>query len=217
MKKIIGYSLFFIVLTIGFLVAVFWDRDLSAKPATISYVKPFSFITQDERLFTEQDMRGKVSVVEYFFTTCKSICPKMNKNMAEIYEEFKDEPDFQIVAYTCDPETDSASRLRHYADSMGIDTKKWHLLTGRKDSLYYTARNSYLLDDPKNNFEKIEDQFLHTQFFALVDKGGNVRGQVYDGLKKDEIAQLKKNIKLLLKEKEGHSGFANSIFTNNPN
>jgi len=99
---------------------------------------------------------------------------------------------------------------------MKIDTKKWVLLTGRKDSLYQMARNSYLLDDPKNNFEKIEDQFIHTQFFALVDKSGKVRGQIYDGLKADELEKLKKDIGILLKEK-ATGNFVNGIFTNNPN
>jgi protein SCO1/2 len=149
-------------------------------------------------------MLGKVSVVEYFFTTCKGICPKMNANMKTVYEAYKDQPDFMIVAHTCDPERDSAARLKVYADSMKIDTHKWILLTGRKDSLYQAARNSYLLDDPKNNLEKIEEQFIHTQFFALVDRDGKVRGQVYDGLKQAELETLKKDIAALLAEKSDH-------------
>ena len=97
-----------------------------------------------------------------------------------------------------------------------MDNHKWVFLTGRKDSLYHAARNSYLLDDPKNNLTDISQQFLHTQFFAVVDKSGHVRGQVYDGLKKDELAQLKDDVKTLLAEKAGPDGFANSIFSNNP-
>ena len=97
-----------------------------------------------------------------------------------------------------------------------MDERKWVFVTGRKDSLYNMARNSYLLDDPKNSVEKIEDQFLHTHFFALVDKNGQVRGQVYDGLKQDELNKLKEAIKTLLNEKAGNSNFSNGIFTNNP-
>lgn len=119
-----------------------------------------------------------------------------------------------ILAHTVEPETDSVARLKFYADSMKIDTKKWVLVTGRKDSLYNSARSSYLLDDPKNNLEKIEDQFIHTQFFALVDKKGQVRGGVYDALKEDEMKKLSKDIKDLLKETS--NGFVNSVFTNNP-
>jgi protein SCO1/2 len=89
-------------------------------------------------------------------------------------------------------------------------------LTGRKDSLYNIARSAYLLDDPKNSLDKIEDQFIHTQFFALVDKDGKVRGQVYDGLKSAELEQLKKDIRILLDEKAGTGNFVNGIFNNNP-
>jgi protein SCO1/2 len=161
-------------------------------------------------------MKGKVCVVEYFFTTCKGICPQLNANMRTIYNTFKDKPDFMIVSHTSDPERDSAAVLKHYADSLQVDTRKWVFLTGRKDSLYATARYSYLLDDPKNSVDKIEDQFIHTQFFALVDRNGEVRGQIYDGLKENELKQLKEDISKLLKETSGASGFSNSIFTNNP-
>ena len=124
--------------------------------------------------------------------------------MKNIYEQFKDEPGFIILAHTSQPETDSVARLKFYADSMKINTKKWVLLTGRKDSLYSMARSSYFLDDPKNNLESIEDQFIHTQFFALVDKNGKVRGGVYDGLKPDEMKKLSIDIKDLLQEKSAN-------------
>ncbi|MFX4906733.1 hypothetical protein ABTB94_20395, partial [Acinetobacter baumannii] len=99
---------------------------------------------------------------------------------------------------------------------MKIDPHKWLMVTGRKDSLYQIARTAYLLDDPKNSVEKIEDQFIHTQFFALVDKEGKIRSQIYDGLKKDEIEKLKKDIRILLNEKQGNGNFINGIFNNNP-
>ena len=204
----LAYLLFFIVLVLGFYFFLFRGNDFwKAKLPVISYVRPFRFTTQDGLSYTEKDMLGKVSVVEYFFTTCKGICPRMNASMRTVYDAFKTEPDFMIVAHTCDPERDSAARLKIYADSMKIDTQKWVLLTGRKDSLYQAARGSYLLDDPKNNLEKIEDQFIHTQFFALVDRDGKVRGQVYDGLKQDELDKLKKDIATLLKEKSEHGNF----------
>jgi protein SCO1/2 len=136
--------------------------------------------------------------------------------MKSVYAQFKDEPNFMILSHTCDPERDSAARLKVYADSLKVDTKKWIFLTGRKDSLYQIARSAYLLDDPKNNVEKIEDQFIHTQFFALVDKDGKVRSQVYDGLKQEELDRLQKDIKTLLKEKAGTGNFVNGVFNNNP-
>ncbi len=136
--------------------------------------------------------------------------------MKKVYEVFKNEQDFLIVSHTCNPGTDSVPVLKHYADSLKVDTKKWVFLTGRKDSLYQQARSSYLLDDPKNSVEKIEDQFIHTQFFALVDRDGKVRGQVYDGLKMEEMERLQNDIRRLLKENSGKGNFMNSIFNNNP-
>jgi protein SCO1/2 len=137
----------------------------------------------------------------------------MNTNLRPIHEAFAAESRFVIVSHTCDPETDSSARLKVYADSLKVDTKRWWFLTGRKDSLYNIARNSYLLDDPKNNLQSIEDQFLHTQFFALVDKNGQVR-KIYDGLKKTELDELKKDIKGLLEEPVDQTRFRNNLFGN---
>jgi len=95
--------------------------------------------------------------------------------------------------------TDSLSVLKHYADSLEASTTNWWFVTGSKDLLYKTARESYLLDDPKNNSKNIEEQFLHTQFFTLVDRQGRVRG-VYDGIKKEEVDQLMKDITELIAE-----------------
>lgn len=216
-KKWLWYLAFFLVLVAGFYYFLFRGTDnWKKKLAVISYVKPFRFTNQDGQPFTERDMQGKVCVVEYFFTTCKGICPKLNTNMKKLYTIFGNEPDFLIVSHTCNPETDSVPRMKVYADSLQVNTRKWVFLTGRKDSLYQMARSSYLLDDPKNNVEKIEDQFMHTQFFALVDKTGKVRGQVYDGLKQDEVEKLGKDIRTLLNEKSSSGNFVNGVFNNNP-
>jgi len=216
-KKVFIYLGFFLLLVLCFWFFLFYGTDTwKTKLPVLSYVKPFSFKNQDGVAFTQKDMLGKVVIVEYFFTTCKGICPAMNTNMKKIYNEFKDEPNFMIVSHSCDPERDSVTQLKHYADSLKVNTRKWVFLTGKKDSLYYMARNSYLLDDPKNSLEKIEDQFIHTQFFALVDKDGKVRGQIYDGLKKEELALLKEDVSLLLKEKSGNGNFVNGVFNNNP-
>jgi protein SCO1 len=216
-KKLIGYGIFFVVLTGLFLLFSFWGTDnWRAKSPTISTVQPFAFLNQDGKEVTEADMQGKVVLVNFFFTTCKGICPKMNGNMHKIYNQFIDEPDFMILSHTSDPETDSVPVIKRYADSLKVDERKWVFLTGRKDILYKQARNSYLLDDPKNNLVNINDQFLHTQFFALVDKNGDVRAQVYDGLKKDELEKLQDDIRTLLKEKANSTTFSNNLFGNNP-
>jgi protein SCO1/2 len=216
-KKTLIYIVFFVLLLAGFYFGLrlttpgFGD----VKLPVLSYVQPFSFINQDNHAITEKDVAGKVYIAEYFFTTCKGICPKMNTNMKKLYETFKNEKGFLILSHTVDPETDTVARMKRYADSLGANTGNWWFLTGKKDSLYRAARISYLLDDPKNSNDKIEDQFIHTQFFALVDKSGRVR-KIYDGLKKDELDELEKDIPKLLNEKAG-SSFVNSLFNNNPN
>jgi len=195
------YLLFFTVLLLTFYYFVFRGTDnWKVKMPILSYVQPFSFTNQDGAAVTDKNLLNKITVVEYFFTTCKGICPKLNTNMKHVYEIYKNEPDFQILSHTCNPDTDSVSVLKHYSDSLQVNTQKWIFLTGRKDSLYQMARGSYLLDDPKNNVEKMEDQFIHTQFFALVDRQGKVRGKIYDGLKVLEVEQLKQDISKLLKE-----------------
>ncbi len=201
-KKLGVYLLFFALLLAGFYYFLFKGTDnWKVQLPVLSYVQPFQFTNQDGNSFTDKELLNKITVVEYFFTTCKGICPKLNTNMKDIYAIYKNDADFQIVSHTCNPGTDSVPVLKRYADSLGVDTKKWIFLTGRKDSLYQMARGSYLLDDPKNNVEKIEDQFMHTQFFALVDRNGKVRGKIYDGLKALEIEQLKQDIAKLLKDK----------------
>ena len=216
-KKQIFYTGFFIVLALAFylvLSAVIPGFNKRSVPP-VSYIRPFSFLTQDGQRFTEKDVAGKVYVAEYFFTTCKGICPKMNRNMKTVFEKFKNENDFMILSHTVDPDTDSVGRMKQYADSMGADSKKWVFLTGRKDSLYSAARLSYLLDDPKNNNGNMEEQFIHTQFFALVDKNGSVR-RIYDGLKQDELNELMKDIDKLLAEQGNEKRSVNSLFNNNP-
>jgi len=215
-NKLILYVGFFIVLFAVYMYFVFSQTDISQSslPVVNNNVDNFVFTDQNGKKITERDVDGKVYVTEYFFTTCKGICPRMNNNMYKIYETFRDENDFMIISHTSDPETDSAAVLKRYSDSLKVDTRKWVFLTGRKDSLYNQARISYLLDDPKNNVTNINDQFLHTQFFALIDKNGNMRGGVYDGLRQEDMDKLKSDVQILLKEKAGNGNFTNHLFGN---
>jgi protein SCO1/2 len=144
-------------------------------------------------------MKGKVAVVNYFFTTCTGICPKMNNNLKPPYESFRDNADVLFLSFTSDPARDSAARLRHYADSMQVDTKRWQFLTGSKDSLYKTARYSFKLDDPANFASSESVDFLHTQFVALVNRKGEVV-KIYDGLKPSELKTMNSDIKNLLQD-----------------
>jgi protein SCO1 len=200
-KKIWFYCLFFLVLIIGFyfmLTKLIPGYGKVGLPQ-LNKVQSFSFVDQNGETITNRNVEGKVYLAEFFFTTCPGICPKMNTNLRPVYEKYKNEPDFLILSHTVNPSTDNVARLKQYADSMGVKVPHWLFLTGPKDSLYLAARLSYLLDDPKNNFSPIDEQFIHTQFFALIDKNGYVRS-IVDGLKKDEIAEMEKEIDGLLKE-----------------
>ena len=200
-KKQIFYLAFFGILVVGFFIVLLVLIPGFAKPRfpPIGSVQSFAFTNQDGTRITDRDIQGKVVAVEYFFTTCTGICPRLNNNMRKLYNEFKNDDGFLILSHTCDPETDSVARLKKYADSMQVNTQRWQFLTGRKDSLYYMARESYKIDDPANNPQNIEDDFLHTQFIALVDREGKVT-KIYDGLKQSELSEMSKEIKRLLKD-----------------
>ena len=171
----------------------------------MSYVQNFSFTDQNGQNVTEKNVDGKVYVTNYFFTTCKGICPKMNFNLKGVYDQFKNDKDFAIISHSSMPETDSVPLLKDYEEKMlpndHNNPAKWYFVTGSKDSLYKMARQSYLLDNDKNNSQNIQEAFIHTQFIALVDQKKRVRG-IYDGLKPDEIAQLEKDIAKLLTGKD---------------
>jgi protein SCO1 len=198
-RKLILYGIFFAVLIAGFFAALSFSIPGFMRPKLppISTVQPFAFTTQDGKSFTEKDIAGKVVATNFFFTTCKTVCPRMNNNLMPVYRKYGSNPDFLLLSHTSDPERDSAPVLKHYADSLKIDTDKWIFLTGRKDSLYAAARHSYKIDDPANYVQKIEDDFLHTQFVALVNKKGEVV-KIYDGLKASEMRELEKDIDKLL-------------------
>lgn len=197
-KKVILYLAFFGVMVAIYLYLLDANTDMGKpKLPVLNTVMPFSFVRQDNDTISQKDVSGKVYIAEYFFTTCKGICPKMNRNMVKVYGELKNEKNFLILSHTVDPETDSVGKLKRYADSLGASPQNWWFLTGTKANLYKAARESYLLDDPKNSSKNITDQFLHTQFFALVDKNGQVRG-IYDGIKKEEVDQLINDTRILL-------------------
>ena len=189
------YTGFFIVLVIVFFV---WIKDYLVPEKYISEVQQFRFTNQDGKDFSNKDVEGKVYVAEFFFTTCEAICPQMHGNMKKVYDELKNEKDFLIVSHTCMPETDTVPRLRVYADSMQVDTQKWVFLTGRKDSLYNMARFSYTIDNPEYYVAKPTDFFMHTQFWALVNKKGQVI-KIFDGLKESEADQMIARIRKMLK------------------
>src|SRR4029079_4771063 len=121
-RKTVFYIIFFLFLVLAFyavLINVIPGFTKSKLPP-ISYVQPFSFTNQDGKRVTQSDVEGKVYLANYFFTTCKSICPRMNNEVKKVYEHFRKENGFLILSHTSDPETDSSSRLKWYADSVGV-------------------------------------------------------------------------------------------------
>lgn len=243
-KRVLIYVGFFVVLLGVFYLLLFQDYDFSKSNLQVrnDNVEAFSFINQDGKNITQREVDGKVYVAEYFFTTCKGICPIMNANMRRVYEAYKDEPGFMILSHTCMPETDSVPVLKAYEAKMinGKLEKKadgsfeieydsttqtanpknfntnWNFVTGNKAALYKMARQGYGIDNGKPDTTQIQDQFIHTQFFALVDKQGRVRGMVYDGLNNEEVDKMIADIKGLLKEKVTSRTFMNG-FSNTPN
>ncbi|MBL0055059.1 MAG: SCO family protein [Chitinophagaceae bacterium] len=241
-SKIWIYVIFFAVLLAGFYLLL--PKEMLKKaslPVLNAQVPAFNFTDQNGKAFSEKNVEGKVYVAEFFFTTCKGICPKMNANMRRVFDAYKDEPEFMIVSHTCMPETDSVPLLKAYetrmiysdlvkntdgsfkfsSDSTANDkqqtaNKNWTFVTGDKASLYQMARQGYLIDNNKpDSLQNINDQFIHTQFFALLDKNRRVRG-IYDGLQEADIQKLLGDIKDLLSEKVDHPRFMNG-FNNNPN
>ncbi len=238
-KKSWFYIIFFAVLLSVFFAFVMKDYDFSASSLGVinPAVPAFSFVNQDGKNISQKETDDKVYVVEYFFTTCAGICPKMNANMRRVYDAYKDKNDFMIISHTCMPEVDSVPVLKAYEQKMinglliknddgvysmsnapitqNLQNTNWNFVTGSKDSLYKMARVGYIIDNQKpDSAQNIADQFIHTQFFALVDRYRRVRG-IYDGLKEEEIQKLLLDIKSVMKEKVDHTRFITG-FSNSP-
>ncbi|WP_053978130.1 SCO family protein [Mangrovimonas xylaniphaga] len=142
-------------------------------------VPDFSFVDQNGNQITNKDYEGKVYVVEFFFTTCPSICPKMNKNLVQIQNEFKEFADFGVASFTINPEHDTTEVLKAYADNYGITNPNWHLMTGDKDAIYDLANIGFNLYTGEN--EEVAGGFEHSGNFALIDKNGFIRSRVVAG------------------------------------
>ncbi|MBV8254875.1 MAG: SCO family protein [Chitinophaga sp.] len=202
-----GLIIFFVVLSVAFLgyagYVIKGERGtflgvekLPILGAPGHTVPGFSFTDQTGKTRTQEDVKGKIYVSEYFFTTCTGICPKMNANMEKVYAKYKDNPNFLILSHTVDPEHDSVPVLKAYAAKHGADDKNWWFLTGDKKDLYRLARQGYLVDDGTPSGD---EDFVHTQWFALVDKQGQIRG-LYEGTKEKDVYKLIADIDRLMGE-----------------
>lgn len=181
-------------------------------------VPEFSFTNQNGKVVTNKDYEGKVYVIEFFFTTCPTICPRMNNNLVQIQNEFKGFENFGVASFTINPEHDTSEVLNAYAKTYGITNPNWHLLTGDKEAIYKLANEGFYIYAAEN--KAVEGGFEHSGNFALIDKNGFIRSRkdefgnpiIYyrgvtsevegtdDNGEKEQISILKEDIKTLLNE-----------------
>ena len=162
----------------------------------------FSFFNQDGKVITDKNVSGKVFVAEYFFTTCGTICPKMNVQMQRVQKAYLGNSNFKILSFTVNPEIDTVEQMKLYATSHAAIADQWHFLTGEKTKLYELARKSFFVLKPSEsqNLGDAGSDFIHTNNFVLVDQQMRIRGY-YDGTSAKEVDQLIKDISIVLNAK----------------
>lgn len=171
------------------------DRELDS----FHRISPFSLTNQEGDLVTEKSFRDKIYVVDFFFTICPGICPKMTTNMMLLQDKFINDDEILLLSHSVNPEQDSVPVLKRYAEENGILSHKWHLVTGTQQEIYTLGRQDYFVEEDLG-LTKENDDFLHTENFVLIDKNRHIRG-IYNGLNKAAINQLIADIGTLKKEK----------------
>lgn len=161
----------------------------------------FSFLNQNNEEITQAFVKNKVFVAEYFFTTCGSICPIMNKQMKRVQAAYSDNEGLKILSFTVNPEIDTVEQMKRYALEHKADDHQWQFLTGNKEKLYALARKSFFVLKPAEaeNLGDAGSDFIHTNNFVLVDRKRRIRGY-YDGTSKTSVDSLIHDIGRLLEE-----------------
>ncbi len=172
-----------------------WYEAEALVPQGFHQIPAFSLINQSGDNITEKSLDGKITVVDFFFTSCPGICPKMTDNMSLVQEAFLDDDKIMILSHSVTPNYDSVPVLKEYAQKKKIVEGKWHLLTGDRDEIYGLGRNSYFAEEDLGLVKSLND-FLHTENFVLVDGNRHIRG-IYNGLNKTAIQQLITDIRTL--------------------
>lgn len=178
------------------------ERDGKPVIDTIyAQVPSFNFVDQFGRDFTDRDVKGKILVVDFFFTRCGTICPKMSVQMQQLQLKLDDSAfkDVLFLSHTVDPEHDTPEVLREYARKLQADSARWKFLTGDKADLYLQGSEGYLLAAREDVMA--EGGFLHSEKFVLVDKDRHIRGY-YDGTTMEGMNAVAADIKMLLKEEK---------------
>lgn len=176
---------------------IFGERKVVNGDTLFHRIAPFAFVDQDSAVVTNDTFRGKVYVADFFFTSCRTICPIMKTQMLRVYEATRDMPDVQIISHTIDPEYDTVALLRDFSKRLGVESGRWHFVTGVKDSIYKIAQTSYFATALEDKSEP--DGFIHSGAFLLIDRQGRIRGK-YDGTKEEEVNRLIVDIKKLRRE-----------------
>lgn len=173
---------------------IFGQRDVVGTDTVYHTIAKFSFVDQDSTLITNETFKDKIYVTDFFFTSCRTICPIMKTQMLRVYEATKEMPDVLILSHTIDPEYDTVALLHDFAERLDVESKRWHFVTGAKDSIYKIAQTSYFATAMEDKTEP--DGFIHSGAFLLIDKKGRIRGK-YDGTKEEEVNRLIMDIKKL--------------------
>ena len=157
----------------------------------------FAFVDQNGDTVTNADFEEKIYVVDFFFTHCPTICPKVTAQLLRVYERFKDSATVRLLAHSIDPKRDSVGRLRDYAEKLGAKAPKWHFVTGERDSIYSIADDYFSIakEDPKS-----PGGFDHSGRLILVDKNRHVRS-FCDGTDAEDVDRFMKDMEQLLREK----------------
>jgi protein SCO1/2 len=157
-------------------------------------VANFSLVNQDGKTVTQDDFNNKVYVADFIFTTCEGICPLMSNQMERVAGAYKENPKVKILSHTVKPWEDSVSVLKEYAELHHANPSQWNFVTGDLHTINDLAFTSYMVSDTSS-------EFVHTQFFALVDPERRIRG-FYDGTDSTEVKKLIDDIALLLKAED---------------
>jgi protein SCO1 len=179
------------------LLPIFGEREVEGSDTVYHTIAPFAFVDQDSSLVTNETFKKKIYVADFFFTSCRTICPKMKTQMLRIYDSIQNDPEVLILSHTIDPKHDTVALLHDFADRLGVKTDKWHFVTGNKDSIYNIAQTSYFATAMEDKSEP--DGFIHSGAFLLIDKEQRIRGK-YDGTKEDDVNRLLADIRRLKNE-----------------
>jgi len=166
-------------------------------PADFHQIPPFKLVNQNGKQITERQLDGKVTVVDFFFTSCPGICPKMTSNMKLVQDAYLKDEDVVILSHSVTPKYDSVPVLKEYEIEKEIEKAEWHLLTGERSVIYDLGRNQYFIEEDLGK-DKDPDDFIHTENFVLIDQQRRIRG-IYNGLNKSSVRQLIADIRTLLK------------------